>query len=236
MTELEINRQRAQLLAKARASLNEEYLKNRTNEYEMWQAESSRMWISQGILLPCPNKFTYPSEEAVVARALELYNKQVPIQTLAVSAVQLPETSVEMTSSVSARLAEVSQKFKPVVLPEVSTISPWEQYLTPAAEQPVELEPVAATIDIPLPEQVIEPEPIVEDVVAKEEPIIEEQVVEEETGIVQELEQAIEEALEENSETGDKKETSNLRKLLAQFVTIAKGLDTKAKKDEGTPI
>jgi len=127
MNELEINRQRAQLLVKARALLNEEYLKNRTEEYEKWQAESNRMWISQGILLPCPNKFTYPTEEAVVAKALELYNKQAPMQTPLLSGVQLPETSVEMTSSVSARLAEVSQKFKPVTLPEVPTTTPWEQ-------------------------------------------------------------------------------------------------------------
>jgi hypothetical protein len=212
MNELEINRQRAQLLVKARASLNEEYLKNRTNEYELWQAESNRMWISQGILLPCPNKFAYPTEEAVVSRALELYNKQTPIQTPVVSGVQLPKTDVEMTSSGSATLAEMSQKFTPVVLPEVSTVSPWEHYLSPT----VEPEPVATTIEIPLPKSVVEPEPIIEDVVAKEEesdePMTEEEVIEE------------------------AKRNSNLRTLLAKFITMAKGLDAKAKKDEGTPI
>jgi hypothetical protein len=206
MNELEINRQRAQLLVKARASLNEEYLKNRTNEYELWQAESNRMWISQGILLPCPNKFAYPTEEAVVARALELYNKQTPIQTPAPSGVQLPKTDVEMTSSVSATLAEMSQKFTPVVLPEVSTVSPWEHYLSPTVE----------------PEPVVEPEPIVEDVVAEEEPIIEEQEIEEPMT----EEEVIEEA----------KRNSNLRTLLAKFITMAKGLDAKGKKDEGTTI
>jgi hypothetical protein len=215
MNELEINRQRAQLLVKARASLNEEYLKNRTNEYELWQGESNRMWISQGILLPCPNKFAYPTEEAVVARALELYNKQAPVVTPTVSGVQLPETPVEMSSSVSATLAEMSQKFTPVVLPEVSTLSPWEHYLSPA----VETEPVATTIDIPLPEPVVEPEPIVEDVVAKDE-------VEEESDEPMTEEEVIEEA----------KRNSNLRTLLAKFITMAKGLDAKAKKDEGTPI
>jgi len=215
MTELEINRQRAQLLVKARSSLNEEYLKNRTNEYEMWQAESNRMWISQGILLPCPNKFTYPTEEAVVARALELYNKQAPVIAPAASGIELPKADSDMTSSVSVRLAEVSQKFTPVVLPAVSDISPWEQHLGPAIEQPVEPEPVTVPIDIPLPEIVVEPEPMVEDVVAKEE--VEEPMTEEEV---------IEEA----------KRNSNLRMLLAKFITIAKGLDAKAQKDQGTPI
>jgi hypothetical protein len=227
MNELEINRQRAQLLVKARALLNEEYLKNRTTEYEQWQADSNRMWISQGILLPCPNKFAYPTEEAVVAKALELYNQQNPVQALAVSGVQLPKTEVDMTSSVSAKLAEVSQQFTPVVLPEVPTITPWEQYLTPTEEQPVEPEPAAAPIDIPLPEPVVESEPIVEDVVAKDEvePSIEEDEQEDSYEPMTD-EEVIEQA----------KSNSRLRGLLAQFITMAKGLDAKAKKDEGTPI
>jgi hypothetical protein len=99
------------------------------------------------------------------------------------------------------------------VLPAVSDISPWEQHLGPAIEQPVEPEPVAVPIDIPLPKIVVEPEPMVEDVVAKEE--VEEPMTEEEV---------IEEA----------KRNSNLRTLLAKFITIAKGLDAKAQKDQET--
>jgi len=220
MNELEINRQRAQLLVKARALLNEEYLKNRNNEYELWQADSNRMWISQGILLPCPNKFSYPTEEAVVAKALELYNQQNPVQAPAVSGVQLPKTEDDMTSSVSAKLAEVSQKFTPAVLPEVPNITPWEQYLSLTVEQPVEPELVAIPLDIPLPEPVVESEPIVDDVVAKEE--VEQEDSEEPMTDEEVIEQA--------------KSNSRLRGLLAQFITMAKGLDAKAQKDEGTPI
>lgn len=225
MNELEINRQRVQLLAKARALLNEEYLKNRTNEYELWQADSNRMWISQGILLPCPNKFTYPSEEAVVAKALELYNKQTPVVTSTASGVQLPETSAEMTSSVSARLAEVSQRFTPVVLPEVSDVSPWEQHLGTVVEKPAEPEPVATTIDIP--EPVVETELIVEDVVAKEE--VEPSVEEVDT------EEDFEEPMTEEEVIEEARRNSNLRTLLAKFITMAKVLDAKAQKDQGTP-
>lgn len=226
MNESEINRQRAQLLAKARALLNEEYLKNRTTEYELWQADSNRMWISQGILLPCPNKFAYPTEEQVVARALELYNKQTPVVTPAANEVQLPETSVEMTSSVSSRLAEVSQRFTPVVLPEVSNVSPWEQHLSPAAEQSVkpEPEPVVEPIDIPLLDPVPVVEPIVEDVVAKEE-VVEDDDTEEDSEEPMTEEEVIEEA----------RRNSNLRTLLAKFITMAKVLDAKAQKDQGTP-
>jgi hypothetical protein len=215
MTELEINRQRAQLLVKARALLNEEYLKNRTNEYEMWQAESNRMWISQGILLPCPNKFTYPTEEAVVARALELYNKQAPVIAPTASAVQ-PNTEIN-TSSVSARLAEVSQKFKPVVLPAVSDVSPWEQHLGPAIALPIEPEPVATPIDIPLPDLVPVVESLVEDVIAKEE-----------------IEEEVDEPMTEEEVIEEAKRNSKLRSLLAKFITMAKTLDSKAEKDQGT--
>jgi len=84
--------------------------------------------------------------------------------------------------------------------------TPWEQYLTP------ELEPVVETPVIPLPEPVEEPDPQVEDVAAKDEPELTEEQIEE------------------------VKSNSRLRGLLAQFITMAKGLDAKAKKDEGTPI
>jgi hypothetical protein len=219
MNEVEINKQRAQLLVKARALLNEEYLKNRTTEYELWQADSNRMWISQGILLPCPNKFAYPTEEEVVARALELYNKQSATPTPAPSGVQLPVTDVAMTSSVSAKLAEASRTFTPVVLPEVPTTTPWEQYLNPADNIETTLEPTTPEPVVILEQPVVLPEPevtieqMIEDVTAKdEEELTEEQRIEQD------------------------KSNSRLRSLLAQFITMAKGLDAKARKDQGTPI
>jgi hypothetical protein len=200
MNGAEINKQRASLLVKARALLNDEYLKNRTNEYEAWQHESNRMWISQGILLPCPSKFAYPTEEEIVAKALELYNKQNSTKTATVS--ELPKTDVEMTASVTAKLVEASQNFIPAVLPEVPTTTPWEQYLAPA-EEPM-----------------IEPKP---------------------TDIESMIEDVINEESEEESETEEEKieqarRNSNLRMLLAKFITMAKELDAQNQKDEGTEI
>jgi hypothetical protein len=204
MTESEINKQRAALLVKARALLNEEYIKNRTNEYEAWKQESNRIWISQGILLPCPSKFSYPTEEEIVAKALELYNAQnssKPIPT-----PEPPKPDAELTSSVTAKLVEVSQNFTPPALPEPPSITPWEQYLVPVEEKPVETKIEPASIEV-----------MVEDALSKEEESAEEPETEEEK-----IEQA--------------RRNSNLRMLLAKFITMAKELDAQNQKDEGTEI
>lgn len=211
MNEIEIQRQRAQLLTKARSLLNEEYQKQRSEQFTKWQSESNHLWVSKGIILPYPSAFGYPTEEEVVAKALQLYNAQNNIKP-ASTGVDLPKTDESMTSSVTARLMEVSQNVRPVVLPEVPDITPWEQYLTPA-EEVKPPEPVVE--EVILPEPIVEPEPQVEDVVAKEE---------------EQEPELTEEQIEEV------KSNSRLRGLLAQFITMAKGLDAKAQKDEGTPI
>jgi hypothetical protein len=213
MNQVEINRHRAQLLTTARNLLNEEYQKKRSEQFTKWQTESNHLWISKGIILPYPSSFGYPTEEEVVAKALELYNAQNNNKP---SGIELPKTDESMTSSVTAKLMEVSHNVRPVVLPEVPDVTPWEQYLIPkpiieTEQPPVVEEPVAE--EIPLPEPVEEPEPQVEDVTAKDEPVLtEEQRIEEE------------------------KSNSRLRSLLAQFITMAKSLDAKAQKDEGTTI
>ena len=207
MNEVEIQRQRAQLLTKARSLLNEEYQKQRSEQFTKWQSESNHLWVSKGIILPYPSAFGYPTEEEVVAKALQLYNAQNNIKP-ASTGVDLPKTDESMTSSVTARLIEVSQNVRPVVLPEVPDITPWEQYLTPA-EEVKPPEPIVE--EVILPEPIVEPEPQVEDVDVKEpEPELTEEQIEE------------------------VKSNSRLRGLLAQFITMAKGLDAKAQKDEGT--
>jgi hypothetical protein len=207
MNQIEINKQRAQLLSTARTLLNDEYQKKRSEQFTKWQTESNHLWVSKGIILPYPSSFGYPTEEEIVAKALELYNAQNNIKP---ASTELPTTDDAMTSSVTAKLMEVSQNVKPVILPEVPEITPWEQYLTPeTATQSVPEEAKAE----PLPDPVIVEEPEVEDVITKDEPVLTE-------------EQTIEEA----------KSNSRLRGLLAQFITMAKGLDAKAQKDEGTKI
>ena len=213
MNQLEINKQRAQLLTTARALLNEEYQKQRSEQYTKWQSESNHLWISKGIMLPYPSSFGYPTEEEVVAKALELYNAQNDVKPTTTVAA-LPKTDEAMTSSVTAKLMEVSLSVKPVVLPEIPEQTPWEQYLTPQLEEIKQPEPQPVMEEVVLPEPIVEPEPEVEDVVTKEE--------------------AEPELTEEQIE--EVKSNSRLRGLLAQFITMAKNLDAKAKKDEGTPI
>jgi hypothetical protein len=210
MNQLEINKQRARLLTTARNLLNEEYQKSRSDQYTKWQSESNHLWISQGIMLPYPSSFGYPTEEEVVAKALELYNAQTkPTST----GVHLPKTDESMTASVTERLMEVSYNAQPVILPEVPEQTPWEQYLAPIVTDIPEVIAESKQQEEVLLDPIIEVEPVVEDIVP-----VDEQVLTEE----QQLEEA--------------KSNSKLRSLLAQFITIAKGLDTKAQKDEGTSI
>lgn len=208
MKELEIQKQRAQLLTTARNLLNDEYQKKRSEQFSKWQTESNHLWLSKGIILPYPSSFGYPSEEEIVAKALELYNAQNNIKP---QGVELPKTDESMTASVTAKLMEVSNNVKPVALPEVPDITPWEQYLMPQPEEIKQPEPVVEQSEIPRPEPVELHEPEVEDVVANDEQALTE-------------EQQIEEA----------KSNSKLRSLLAQFITMAKGLDAKAQQDQGT--
>lgn len=213
MNQLEINKQRARLLTTARTLLNDEYQKKRSEQFTKWQTESNHLWISQGIMLPYPSSFGYPTEEEIVTRALELYNTQKDSKPE--SSIELPKTDISMTASVTERLMEVSRNVKPVVLPEVPEPPSWEDFLAPqTAAQSLPANDVLSEPIIPVPESDAVPEPVVENIITKEE--TEPELTEEQ----------IEEV----------KSNSRLRSLLAQFITMAKVLDAKAKKDEGTPI
>ena len=52
----------------------------------------------------------------------------------------------------------------------------------------------------------------------------------------EEVEEDSEEPMTEEEVIEEARRNSNLRMLLAKFITMAKGLDAKARKDEGTPI
>lgn len=205
MNELEIQRQRARLLASARVLLNEEYQKQRSAQFTKWQTESNHLWVSKGIMLPYPSSFEYPTEEQVVAKALELYNSQTNNKPASVLPA-LPAIDESFTSSVTAKLMEVSNNVQPS-LPEETLITEEIKQSVPEAKV---IEP---SVEVAIPEPVLEQESEIQDVVANDDPILTE-------------EQQIEEA----------KSNSRLRSLLAQFITMAKVLDAKAQKDEGTPI
>lgn len=234
MNEVETNKHRATLLAQARTILNDEYQQKRSEEYSKWQRESNHLWVTKGILLPYPSSFGYPTEDEVVKKALELYNKENGIK---VETTQpLPTADDSMTSSVTERLNEASKKVKPSSLPQVPQTTPWEQYLAPNIvpnEQKPQEEPSTVPDQLAAPENLDNKTPLEFPPLATAEPITSAEDNEpEELSTAEELEQVIEEVLEENLTPGDKKETSHLRNLLAQFVTLAKKLDAdKDKKD-----
>ena len=75
-SDLDVMKERMLLLQKARSILNEQYLKNNADLHKKWQEESHQVWITKGSLLPYNAGFSYPTEEEVVAKALEIYNEQ----------------------------------------------------------------------------------------------------------------------------------------------------------------
>jgi hypothetical protein len=89
------NRKQVELLALARQQLNDEFIKNRNEVHAKWQRESEAAWLTNGKLLPYPsNMAIYPTEKEVVARALELYNKQTPPAVVTPTPTLTPVTEV----------------------------------------------------------------------------------------------------------------------------------------------
>lgn len=206
-TDSDIVKERTVFLNKAQTILNEQYLKKKAESYKKWQQDSHQMWITQGILLPYQSAFEYPTQEEIVAKALELYNEKYK------------NTSQNNTS------------------PPPKEVTPWEMYLTPPPSTPTEAaveQPQETKIEEPAEvnvEPVIE-EPIIEHELVNIEPVIEEPIVER-TLLIEEgpIEESAD--VEETEEMKEhKRQTSYLRQLLAQFITIAKDLDSKTKKED----
>jgi hypothetical protein len=78
MHEFEKNRQKVELIKKARQQLNQEYLDNRTSDYTNWEKACDLAWKTNGTKLAFPTIPQFPTEEEVVARALVLYREIYP--------------------------------------------------------------------------------------------------------------------------------------------------------------
>lgn len=192
-TDSDIVKERTAFLNKAQTILNEQYLRKKAESYKKWQQDSHQMWITQGILLPYQSAFEYPTQEEIVAKALELYNEKYK------------NTSQNNTSS-------------------PKELTPWEMYLNPP--------PTPTEVAVEQPQETKIEEPIIEPELVNIEPIIEEPIIEQtlpvEEGPIEESEE-----VEETEEMKEhKRQTSYLRQLLAQFITIAKDLDSKTKKED----
>ena len=120
-------KKRSELLKTARQLVTKEYLNRRAELHQQWLANSETSWRTNGAFLPFPVGSLYPSEEEIVAKALELYNQSVE-KTAAIPAptVPLPEapplatvTNPDISATVTAQLQSVYPLHQPIILPEV---------------------------------------------------------------------------------------------------------------------
>ena len=78
MNEFEKNKQKIELIKKARQQLNQEYLDQRTKDYTNWEIACDLAWKTNGTKLAFPPIPAFPTEDDVVARALVLYTAIYP--------------------------------------------------------------------------------------------------------------------------------------------------------------
>ncbi len=135
MNELDKNKKLAEILKLARLSLNDEFIKKYAEAHQAWQVACNQAWITKGMLLPYSNKFVYPTEQEIVAKAVEIYNTLTPTEQVGLVA-NVP-TTVE---------TETLQDETPVV-----------ETVAPTTEEAVVAEvPIAEPVPEPVVEQVAE--------------------------------------------------------------------------------
>jgi len=78
MNEFEKNKQKIELIKKARQQLNQEYLDQRSKDYINWEKACDLAWKTNGTKLAFPPIPAFPTEDDVVARALVLYTAIYP--------------------------------------------------------------------------------------------------------------------------------------------------------------
>ena len=159
------HQQLADLLRQARQVLNDDYLKDQTTAYSRWKVECDTAWLSKGIMLPYPSSVEFPTEKAVIAKALELYNQLYPAP--AAPLIQ----PAEVADPVVAPIVAI---FEAPAVDTVSSIVQAGGDFVLIEEPVVEEEPIEEPIveEEPIEEPVVEEEPI-------EEPVVEEEPIEE---------------------------------------------------------
>lgn len=136
-----------ELISTARQILNAEYIQKRTDEYAQWNANNKETWQRGNLPLPTfpflgsaafasfQPTTPFPTEAAVIAKALELYNREFP------QAVSQPEATEEVIEEViedtsvpatASFVAEIQTIFEEIPLPVELTV---EVSTEPAAEE-----------------------------------------------------------------------------------------------------
>jgi hypothetical protein len=150
---------RGELVKRARQILIQEYTAMRNQQHQQWVRDSAMTWKNKGVLIAYPPAKMYPTEQEVVAKALELFNRSnQPIATVS----NTPVTPVETTPI--EPITQVTDSELPML---------YQDALTPSITEQLQ-----AAYNAPVERSVITPEPIVEEPIV-EEPIVEEPIVEE---------------------------------------------------------
>lgn len=162
MTNISIEelKKRAELLKIARQLLNKDYINRRAQQHQLWITNSETSWKATRSLLPYPPTTLYPSEEEVVAKALELYNNSANLQSSVLPLPEVPPTAdasanPDITTVVTAQLQAASASVKPSTI-DTTISSPWVDYLQPNIVT-AEVTPVAEPIIEPTVDMATEP-------------------------------------------------------------------------------
>jgi hypothetical protein len=155
---------RGELVKRARQILIQEYTAMRNQQHQQWVRESAMTWKNKGVLIAYPPAKMYPTEQEVVDKALELYNRSnQPITNTPNTVIETPVSTPIIPTT------QVTENESPMLYQDALTPSITEQ-LQAAYNAPVETSNIVYEPEIKE-EPVIE-KPIIEKPI--EEPVIEE--------------------------------------------------------------
>ena len=167
---------RGALLKKAKQILLQEYAAIRTQQHQQWIRDSETSWRTNGILMAYPPGKIYPTEQEIIEKALELYNKSI---TATAPKVEAPTITTVSTPEI---IETIETTAEPVVeeTPNTSMINitdKLKEISDKASSVPVDSKLFTMTVTdyietlTTLPSEEKVAEPIVEEIV--EEPVVE---------------------------------------------------------------
>lgn len=115
-------KKRAELLKVAKQILIQDYDAMRGTNHQQWLRESQVAWKTKGVLIAYPTAKLFPTEQEVVAKALELYNNlNQPIENTTITPTTTP------ASAPATPAIEVTEYREPVSYQDAMPVSITEQ-------------------------------------------------------------------------------------------------------------
>jgi hypothetical protein len=97
---------RGELIKRARQILIQEFTAMRNQQHQQWLSESAMTWKNKGVLIAYPPAKMFPTEQEVVDKALELFNRAqqpaVSTQTVTPEITATPSTTSTPTDNVES--------------------------------------------------------------------------------------------------------------------------------------